>query len=154
MERHSIKITTKLRLMKALVWPMTTYGCESLTIKKRDEERMEAFEMKCIRMILGVSWTQKKTNEWVLEVAGVERDLFNLIKRRKLSYFGHVMRKGDCLEKRSCKALFREHGKNGLRCLVSNCLLTNVGLYLKAWMNYLCLCKLHVYACTRAHGTN
>jgi len=56
--------------------------------------------MKSIRKILRVSWTQKKTNEWVLEAAGVERDLLNLIKRRKLSYFSHVMRKeGDCLEK-------------------------------------------------------
>jgi len=56
--------------------------------------------MKRIRKILRVSWTQKKTNEWVLEAAGVERDLLNLIKRRKLSYFGQMMRKeGDCLEK-------------------------------------------------------
>src|SRR6218665_1296162 len=56
--------------------------------------------MKCIRKILRVSWTQKKTNKWVSETAGVERDLLNLIKRRKLSYSDHVMRKeGDCLEK-------------------------------------------------------
>jgi len=53
-----------------------------------------------MRKILRVAWTQKKTNEWVLEAAGVERDLLNSIKRRKLSYFGHVMRReGDCLEK-------------------------------------------------------
>ena len=61
--------------MKALLWPVATYGCESWTIKKIDEERIEAFEMKRIRKILRVSWTQKKTNEWVLEAAGVERDL-------------------------------------------------------------------------------
>src|SRR6218665_500884 len=56
--------------------------------------------MKCIRKILRVSWTQKKTTEWVLETAGMEREPLTMIKRRKLSYFGHVMRKeGDCLEK-------------------------------------------------------
>ena len=86
--------------MKTLVWAVVTYGCESWTIKIRNEERIEAFELKCIRTILRVSWTQKKTNGWVLEAAGVERDLLNLIEWRKLSYFGHMMRKeGDCLEK-------------------------------------------------------
>src|SRR6218665_3981224 len=98
---HGIKLTTKVRLMKALVWPVATYGCESWTTKKRDERRIGAFEMKCIRsIILRVSWTQKQTNEWVLETAGMERGLLNIIKRRKLPYFGHEMRKeGDCLEK-------------------------------------------------------
>src|SRR6218665_1621952 len=81
---HGIKLTTKVRLMKASVWPVATYRCESWTIKKRDERRIEAFEMKCIRRILRVSWTQKKTNEWVLETAGMERGLLNIIKRRKL----------------------------------------------------------------------
>ena len=87
---HSIKLTTKVRLMKALVWPVATYGCESWTMRKRDEQRIEAFEIKCKRRL--------KTNEWVLETAGMERRLLNIFKRRKLSYFGHVMRKeGDCL---------------------------------------------------------
>ncbi len=57
---------------------------------KKKEIRIEAFEMKCIRKILRVSWTQKKRNEWVLEAAGVER---GLLKMRKLSHFGHVMRR-------------------------------------------------------------
>src|ERR1700733_12662109 len=81
-------------------WPVMMYGCESWTIKKNDEDRIKAFEIKCIRKILRVSWTEKKTNEWVLETAGVERSLLEDIKRRKMSYFGHLMRKhGDCLEK-------------------------------------------------------
>src|SRR6218665_474306 len=96
---HGIKLTTKVRLMRALMWPVATYGCESWIINKRDERGIEAVEMKCIRRILRVSWTQTKTNEWGLETAGMERELLNIIKRRKLSYFGHVMRKeGDCLE--------------------------------------------------------
>src|SRR6218665_1258685 len=57
---------------------------------------------------------QKKSNEWVLETAGMERGLRNIIKRRKLSYFGHVMRNvGDCLDKKSCKALHREQENKG-----------------------------------------
>src|SRR6218665_267143 len=120
---HGIKLTIKVRLMKALVWPVATYGCKSWTIKKRDERRIEAFEIKCIRRILRVSWTQKKTNEWVLETAGMERGLLNMIKRRKLSYFGHVglglMRKeGDCLEKESMQGTTpgaRKQGKPRMR---------------------------------------
>ena len=83
-----------MRLTKALVWPVATYRCEGWTIKKINEERIEAFETKCMRKIPRVSWVQKNTNEWVLDAAGVERDLLNLIKRRKISYFGHVKRKG------------------------------------------------------------
>jgi len=52
------------------VWPVATYGCENWTLKKADEERISAFEIKCLRMVLMVSWTAKKTNEWVLKVTG------------------------------------------------------------------------------------
>jgi len=131
---HNVELTTKLRLMKSLGLPMAIYGCESWTIKKRDEERIEAFEMKYIRKILRVSWTQKKTNEWVLEAAGVERDLLSLIKRRELSFFDHVMRKeGDFLEKevmrgtvpgarkqRRPKMRWIYDMENGLRCCFKN----------------------------------
>src|ERR1043165_6507758 len=69
--------------MRTLVWPVATYGCESWTIKKREEERIEAFEMKGLRQILRVSWRERKTNEWVLETTGVERSLLNSIKSSK-----------------------------------------------------------------------
>jgi len=81
---HSIPISTKIRLMKELVWPVATYGCESWTLRKNEETYVEldAFEMKGLRRILPVSWTAKKTNEW------------------KLAYYGHTMRKQvSCLEK-------------------------------------------------------
>ena len=61
---HSIPISTKTRLMKALVLPVVMYGCESWTFRKNEETRLEAFEMKGLRKILRVSWTAKKTNEW------------------------------------------------------------------------------------------
>jgi len=63
---HSIRISTKIRLMKVLVWPAATYGCESWTLRKNEETRLDAFEMKGPRKILQVSWTAKKTNEWIL----------------------------------------------------------------------------------------
>jgi len=82
------------------VWPVATYGCESWTLKKNEETRIEAFEMKGLRKILRVSWTAKKTIEWVLNKDGVKRELLDTIKVRKLAYYGHTMRKqGNCLEK-------------------------------------------------------
>jgi len=87
--------------MKALVWPVATYGCESWTHRKNEETRLDAFEMKELRKILWVSWTAKKTNEWVLNKAGVKRELLDTVKARKLAYCGHTMRKqGSCLEKK------------------------------------------------------
>ena len=79
--------------MKALVWPVATYGCESWTLRKNEETRLDAFEMKGLRKILWVSWTAKKTNEWVLDKAGVKRELLDTVKARKLAYYGHIMRK-------------------------------------------------------------
>ena len=76
------------------------YGCESWTLRKTDETRLEAFDTKGLRKILRVSWTAKKTNEWVLNKAGVKRELLDTFKARKLAYYGHTMRKqGNCLEK-------------------------------------------------------
>ena len=66
--------------MKALVWPVAMYGCESWTFQKDDERRISAFEMKCLRQVLRISWTVKRTNEWVLETAGVSRSLLASVK--------------------------------------------------------------------------
>jgi len=86
--------------MKAPVWPVATYGCENWTPRKNEETRLDAFAMKALRKILRVSWTAKKTNEWVLNKAGVKREQLDTVKTRKLAYYGHTMRKqGSCLEK-------------------------------------------------------
>ena len=72
----------------------------SILLRKNEETRLEAFEMKGLRKILRVSWTTKKTNEWVLNKAGVKRELLDTVKARKLAYYGHTMRKqGNCLKK-------------------------------------------------------
>ena len=100
-QMHKVAPTiSKIRLLKAFVWLVAMYGCESWTIRKPDEAKINAFVMKCLRQVLRVSWTAKKTNEWVLNTAGVERILLASDEERKLVYFGHVMRKkGDSLEK-------------------------------------------------------
>jgi len=72
---------------------VATYGCGSWTLRKNEETRLEAFEMKGLRKILRVSWTAKKINQWVLNKAGVKRKLLDTVKTRKLAYYGHTMRK-------------------------------------------------------------
>jgi len=81
------------------VWPVATYGCESWILRKNKEACLDAFEIKGLRKILRVSWTAKKTNEWVLK-AGATRELLDTIKARKPAHYGRTMRKqGSCLEK-------------------------------------------------------
>jgi len=76
-----------------LVWPVAMYGCERWTLRKNEETRLDAFEIKGLRKILRVSWTAKKTNEWVLNKAGVKRELLDTVKARTLAYYGHTMTK-------------------------------------------------------------
>ena len=85
--------------MKALVWPVATYGCESWTLRKNDETHLDASEMKGLKRMLRVSWTAKKTNECVF-LTKLQRELLDTVKARKLAYYGQTMRKqGSCLEK-------------------------------------------------------
>ena len=91
--RHTIPISTKIQLMKALVWPVATYRCESWTPRRNEETCLDDFEMKGQRKIMRVSWTSKKTKELVLNKVGVKTKLLNTVKARKLAYYGHIMRK-------------------------------------------------------------
>jgi len=77
-----------------------SYQGRRWSLRKNEETCLDAFEMKELRKILRVSWTAKKTNEWVLNKAGVKRELLDIVKARKLAYYGHTMRRqGSCLEK-------------------------------------------------------
>ena len=78
-ENHNLSVHTKICLLKSLIWPIATYGYESWTIKKEDEDRIKAFEMKRFRHILRIPWTAKRTNEWVLETSNVNRSLLESI---------------------------------------------------------------------------
>jgi len=86
--KHSIVISMKIRLMKVLVWPVAMHGCKSWTLRKNEETCLDAFEMNGLIKILQVSWTAKKTNEWVLNKAGVKRELLDTVKARNLAYYG------------------------------------------------------------------
>jgi len=93
------------------------YACESWTRRKNEEARLDAFEIKGLRKILRVSWTAKKTNEWVLNKAGVKRELLNAVKVRKLAYYGHTMRKqGSCLEKEIMQGTMPDARRRGRPC--------------------------------------
>jgi len=107
--------------MKALVWPVATYGCESWTLKKNEETRLDAFEMKELKKILWVSWTAK--SKWVLNKSGVKKELLDTVKARKLAYYGHTMRKQwrkrKCKEQRQVHAAEEDHAWPG--CTTSRC---------------------------------
>ena len=102
--------------MKALVWPVATYGCESWTVRKNEETRLDAFEMKGLRKILRVSWTAKKTNEWVLNKAGVKRELLYTVKAKTLTC--HTMSKqGSCPEKEIMQGTVPGARRRGRPCM-------------------------------------
>ncbi|CAH1268742.1 Hypp3973 [Branchiostoma lanceolatum] len=75
---RALQISTKLRVLKALVWPVVTYGCEAWTLHAKDTQKIQAFEMKCYRKLLRVSWTEHRTNNSVLEELGIQRTLLNM----------------------------------------------------------------------------
>jgi len=93
MKDRDISRETKIRLVKALVFPTVTYGCESWTLRKEERKKIEAFEMWVRRKMLRVPWTAKRTNASILEQIKPELSLEAVICRLKLTYFGHVMRK-------------------------------------------------------------
>ena len=80
----------KVRLLRATVFSVASYGCESWAITKNDRKRIDAFELWCYKRLLGVSWKDKKTTEWVLEEIVSDLMLRNNIESRKLRYVGHI----------------------------------------------------------------
>ena len=90
---------TKIRLVKAMVFRVVTYGCESWTIKKAERRRIDAFELWCWRRLLRVPWTARRSNQSLLKEISPGCSLEGLMLRLKLQYFGHLMRKADSLEK-------------------------------------------------------
>ena len=95
--RH-ITLTTKVRLVKAMVFPVVMYGCESWTVKKAECWRLDAFELWCWRRLLRVPWTARISNQSILKISP-GCPLEGLILKLKLQYFGHLMRRVDSLEK-------------------------------------------------------
>ena len=92
-------ITTKVHLVKVMVFPVVMYGCESLTIKKAEHQRMDAFELWCWRRFFRVPWTARRLSQSVLKEISLEYSLEGLMLKLKLQYFGHLMGRTDSLEK-------------------------------------------------------
>ena len=96
---HALTLETKIKMCKVMVWPVVTYGSESWVLRKDEEKRLEAFEMKMLRKILGVTWQEHRTNESILEQTGHKKGLLPAVRKKKLTYAGHIARCRDSLEK-------------------------------------------------------
>ena len=98
-DSRDITLPTKVHLVKAVVFPVVRYGCESWTIKKAEHRRIDAFELWCWRRLLRVPWTARRSNQSNPKEISPEYSLEGLLLKLKLQYFGHLMRKVDSLEK-------------------------------------------------------
>ena len=96
---RDITLPTKIRLVKAMVFPAVMYGCESWTVKKAEHQRIDAFELWCWRRLLRVPWTARRSNQSILKEISPEISLEGMMLKLKLQYFGHLMRRVDSLEK-------------------------------------------------------
>ena len=96
---RDITLPTKIRLVKALVFPVVMYGCESWTVKKAEHRRIDAFELWCWRRLLRVPWTARRSNQFILKEISPGIFLEGMMLKLKLQYFGHLMRRVDSLEK-------------------------------------------------------
>ena len=98
LKNRDITFPTKVRLVKAMVFPVVMYGCESWTIKKAERRRIDAFELWCWRRLLRVPWTARRSNQSILKISP-GCSLEGLMLKLKLQYFGHLMRRTYLLEK-------------------------------------------------------
>ena len=98
LESRDITLPTKVRLVKAMVFPMVMYGCVSWTIKKAEYPRIDAFELWCWRRLLRVPWTARRSNQSILRGISPGCSLEGLMLKLKLQYFGHLMRRADSLK--------------------------------------------------------
>ena len=96
---RDITLPTKVRLVKAMVFPVVMYGCENWTVKKAERQRIDAFELWCWRRLLRVPWTARRSNQSILKETNPGISLEGMMLKLKLQYFGHLMWRADSLEK-------------------------------------------------------
>ena len=99
LKSRDITLPSKVHLVKAVVFPVVMYGCESWTIKKAEHQRIDAFELWCWRRLLRVPWTPRRSNQSILKEIDPEYSLEGLMLKLKLQYFGHLMQRTDSFEK-------------------------------------------------------
>ena len=129
---RDITLPTKVHLVKAVVFPVVMYGCESWTIKKTEGQRIDAFELWCWRRLLRVCWTARRSNQSVLKEISHEYSLEGLILKLKFQYFGHLMQRTDSFEKTLMLGKIegrRRRGQQRMRWLdsISNSMDINLG---------------------------
>ena len=99
LKSRDVTLPTKIRLVKAMVFPVVMYGCESWIIKKAECRRIDAFELRYWRRLLRVPWTARRSCQSILKEISPEYSLEGLMSKLKLQYFGHLMRRADSFEK-------------------------------------------------------
>ena len=99
LKSRDITLPTKVRLVKAMGFPVVMYGCESWTVKKAERRRIDASELWCWRRLLRVPWTARRSNQSILKEISPECSLEGLMLKLKLQYLGHLMRSADSFEK-------------------------------------------------------
>ena len=99
LKSRDITLSTKVCLVKAMVFPVVTYGYESWTVKKAEHRKIDAFELWCCRRLLRIPWTAKRSNQFILKEISPGCSLEGLMLKLKLQYFGHLMQRVDWLEK-------------------------------------------------------
>ena len=99
LKSRDITLSTKVHLVKAMVFPVVMYGCESWTVKKAECRRIYAFELWCCRRLLIIPWTARRSNQSILKDTSPGCSLEGLMLKLKLQYFGHLMRRADSFEK-------------------------------------------------------
>ena len=99
LKSRDITLSTKVRLVKAMVFPVVMYGCESWTIRKAEHRKFDAFELWCWRSLLRVLWTARRSNQSILKAISPGCSLVGLMLKLKLQYFGHLMQRADSFEK-------------------------------------------------------
>ena len=99
LKSRDITLSTKFHLVKAMVFPVVMYRCESCTVKKAEHRRIDAFELWCWRRLLRVPWTSRRSNQSILKEISPGCSLEGLMLKLKLQYFGHLMRRADSFEK-------------------------------------------------------
>ena len=99
LKSRDITLPTKVHLVKAMVFPVVMYGCESWTVKKAEHRRIDAFELWCWRRLLRVPWTSRRSNQSIRKEVSPGCSLEGLMLKLKLQYFGHIMQRVDSLEK-------------------------------------------------------
>jgi len=99
LKNRDITLSTKVHLVKTMVFPVVMYGCESWTVKKAEHQRIDAFELWCWRRLLRVPWTVRRSNQSILKEISPRCSLEGLMLKLKLQYFGHMIQRADSLQK-------------------------------------------------------